>query len=91
MTLEQLKSEAREKLKKCLHHTGMYMLSQDQINTLITTAYNAGLERAVEVVGSIEVTSYDEKNLCTEEADAYKLALDDIKAKLQAEVTKDNK
>ena len=43
MTLEQLKSEAREE-----YGDGDY--EWNDLDTLITTAFNAGLERAVEVV-----------------------------------------
>jgi len=53
-TLEQLKSEAREKYRNLPNFKTLPKENQEVIlennDTLITIAFNAGLERAVEVV-----------------------------------------
>jgi len=93
MKIEQLKSEAREKYLQKGSYSGQtkagscgagFYTSED-VDTLITTAYNAGLERAVEVV---EMMKYvDPKG---QRAKSRNRFADDITTQLQAEVNKDN-
>ena len=85
MTLEQLKSEAREE-----YGDGDY--EWNDLDTLITTAFNAGLERAVEVVvgkKKNKQSDHSRTRVCSQ--CHVNEELDDITTQLQAEVNKDNK
>ena len=88
MKLEQLKSEIMEEWKctcvDCGHINDIY--GMDDLMELITTAYNAGLERAVEVVEGMD-TLTSEQNLHLGEL----IVKDELLTQLQAEVNKDNK
>ena len=84
MTLKQLKSEAREKLVRP-HPDGMYLDIRD-VDTLITTAYYAGIEKAVEEIEKAEWEISNADNLLEVYA-----SIDKLKATLQAKVNKDNK
>jgi len=88
-TLEQLKSEAREKYRNLPNFKTLPKENQEVIlennDTLITIAFNAGLERAVEVVEK-EFYSFGVFNNLD-----LKSKVENILSQLQAEVNKDNK
>lgn len=71
----------------------------EELNTLVTTTYNAGLERAMEVVQNRinELMEYIKENPKAEGLDHTKTRLyealknrDDITKQLQADITKNN-
>jgi hypothetical protein len=68
-----------------------FKVAQKDLDRIVTTAYNAGLEKAVEVVGSYKMayTDLDSKRLRYEKQARNKV-IDDITTQLQAEANKDN-
>ena len=95
MKLEQLKSEAK---KNYLHGEFLgittYHLDKKDLDTLITTAYNAGLERAMEVATSqkwtkegFEASSHKTYPDYIQAMNAHNFVVDDITHQLQAEVS----
>ena len=81
-SLGQLKSEAKKKYNAKVGFVASIMMSSTELDTLITTVYNAGLERAVEVVEKDR-----EMIRCYEGCKCRRR----ITTQLQAEVNKDRK
>ena len=94
MTLEQLKSEARD-IAHDIHKeeagdaVTVYNFNDAEVTEVITTAYNTGLERAVEVVEEMDYSS--EALASNETRRGYDAMRTMIIHELQAEVNKDNK